>query len=125
MLLLACLLVGACVPSTGSSDPTIDAVTPEGAPAESPAWIDELITEFQNAPVGNPPQAIYRYQYDGQTVYYIPAKCCDIPSILYDATGVEICLPSGGMTGRGDGRCPDFNDTKSDETLIWMDSRTR
>jgi hypothetical protein len=125
LLFLAFVLLAACSPAAESETPaphTPQLATPT---AENPAWVDELIADFQDAPVGNPPQSIYRYQYNGETVYYVPPQCCDIPSILYDAQGVEICLPSGGMVGRGDGRCPDFGTEKSDELLIWQDSRSR
>jgi hypothetical protein len=91
----------------------------------NPEWVDQLIEAFQNEPVGNPPQSIWRYEYNGQVVYYVPAQCCDMFSSLYDADGNVICAPNGGIAGTGDGRCPDFNSQRSQETLIWEDPRQR
>ncbi len=91
----------------------------------NPAWVDQLIKKFEGQQVGNPPLSIWKYEYNGQTVYYVPAHCCDIPSSVYDAAGNEICEPDGGLTGKGDGKCPDFFDKRSNEQLIWKDSRTK
>ncbi|MFZ1390029.1 MAG: hypothetical protein WAS23_00425 [Dokdonella sp.] len=92
-------------------------------PAAQPAWVDTLIATFQAAPVANPPRRIVHYRYRDQRVYYVPATCCDRPSVLYDANGGVLCAPDGGMTGRGDGRCADFHDQRSEESLIWSDPR--
>ena len=91
----------------------------------NPTWVDQLIAQFEREPVGNPPQSIWRYEYNGKVVYYVPAQCCDMRSTLYDADGKVICAPSGGITGRGDLRCPDFQAKRTGETLIWQDARTR
>jgi hypothetical protein len=93
--------------------------------SNNPTWVDELIAKFQSDPVGNPPQSIYKYEYEGQTVYYVPPQCCDQFSELYDANGSIICAPDGGLTGSGDNRCPDFFNESTNESLIWNDSRTK
>jgi hypothetical protein len=92
--------------------------------ADNPAWVDQLIKQFQSEPVGNPPRSIWRYEYNGQVVYYIPAQCCDQYSILLDAQKNGLCAPDGGFTGGGDGKCPDFFTTRTNEQLIWQDERT-
>jgi len=92
---------------------------------DNPAWIDRMIERFQKEPAGNPPQSIWRYEYEGATVYYIPAQCCDQFSALYDRGGHIICAPDGGITGSGDGRCPDFFSKRTNEKLIWKDPRSR
>ena len=92
---------------------------------ENPIWVEKLIIQFQNKPVGNPPQSIWRYEYNRQTVYYVPPQCCDQPSTLYDANGNIICAPDGGFSGRGDGRCPDFFTNRTNEYLVWKDPRSR
>jgi len=97
--------------------------TPTQSP--NPEWVDQLARKFAREPVGNPPQSIWRYEYNGQVVYYVPAQCCDMFSTLYDADGTEICAPNGGITGTGDGRCKDFMSQKTGEQLIWQDPRTR
>ena len=90
----------------------------------NPAWVDRLIKKFESQPIGNPPQSIWSYEYQGRTVYYIPAQCCDQYSRLYNTKGKQICAPDGGLTGSGDGKCTDFMSKRSNEHLIWKDSRT-
>lgn len=109
VILAAILILAGCSPAT---------------PSENPKWVDQRVKEFQGAPVGNPPQSIWRYAYNGQVVYYVPAQCCDMFSTLYDADGNVICAPDGGLTGAGDGRCADFMSQKTQEQLIWQDPRT-
>jgi hypothetical protein len=91
----------------------------------NPAWVDQLIKQVESDPVGNPPLSIWRYEYNGQVVYYIPAQCCDQYSTLFDAQGNVLCAPDGGFIGGGDGRCPNFFRQRTDEQLIWQDARTR
>ncbi len=92
-----------------------------GAPAAP--WLAELIQHLQQAAPTNPPAKIYRYTYHQQEVYYLAARCCDVPGKVYDALGNVLCEPSGGITGKGDGRCPDFVAQRENETLIWEDKR--
>jgi Domain of unknown function (DUF6970) len=91
----------------------------------NPAWVDELIQKFTSDPVANPPLSIWKYEYNGQAVYFVPAHCCDITSVLYNSEGTKLCAPDGGIAGRGDGKCSDFFDKRSNEQLIWQDNRTR
>jgi hypothetical protein len=74
-------------------------------------------------PVANPPASITAFTYRDETVYFLPSRCCDIPSVLYDVNGVVLCAPDGGITGQGDGRCQDFMTARRDERLIWVDPR--
>jgi hypothetical protein len=94
-------------------------------PDGSPKWLQDMVTTFQKDPAGNPPQSIRQYEYNGQTVYYVPPQCCDQFSKLYDASGTVICAPDGGFTGQGDGRCPDFFQLRTKEKLIWEDPRSQ
>jgi len=90
----------------------------------NPAWLDKLIQKFESDPVGNPPLSVWKYDYKGQVVYFVPAHCCDITSLVYDAEGTILCSPDGGITGKGDGKCSDFFDQRTNEQLIWQDTRT-
>ena len=110
------LIIILLIASTGCSQTTQQ---------ENPEWVDKLINQYQNEPVGNPPQSIWRYEYKGQIVYFIPQQCCDMYSILFDANGNELCAPDGGFDGKGDGKCPDFFEERTDELLVWKDTRTR
>ncbi|PVY40462.1 DUF6970 domain-containing protein [Pontibacter virosus] len=86
-------------------------------------WLSELIRELEQEDVANPPAKVYRYTYNEQEVYYLTSRCCDIPSKVYDTEGNLLCEPEGGITGQGDGRCADFLDARTNETLIWEDKR--
>ena len=90
---------------------------------ENSNWIDRLIVHFENEPVGNPPQSIWQYEYKGDVVYYIPAQCCDMYSILLSSDSTVLCAPDGGLIGTGDGRCVDFFDASTNKKLIWEDMR--
>lgn len=69
-----------------------------------PHWVQQKIQAYQHSA----PEISARIaEYQGKTVYYIPPKCCDIPSELYDENGKLICYPDGGFVG-GDGKCPGF-----------------
>ncbi len=93
-------------------------------PQGTPEWLQALIARIEAEPVTTPPSAIYSYRYRGDTVYFRISRCCDIRSVLYDANGAILCEPDGGIDGGGDGRCPDFFSTRSEERLVWQDPRT-
>jgi hypothetical protein len=100
------------------------ACAPTVPPSDSPAWLTKLIADLEAQPVENPPAHIARYSYKGQTVYYLPSHCCDVRSTVFNAAGSVICSADGGMTGKGDGRCPDFFAERRDEEIIWRDTRS-
>jgi hypothetical protein len=108
-------LISAIILLVGCSQPT---------QSVNPAWVDKLIQQFESEQVGNPAQSIWSYEYNGQVVYYIPPQCCDQYSTLYDTSGSVICAPDGGFTGAGDGKCPDFLSKRTNELMIWQDTRT-
>jgi hypothetical protein len=108
-LFLAASLGAAC--ATGRS------VGPE------PEWLTTLVHNLESQPVANPPAFIARYDYGGRVVYYLPPRCCDIPSNVYTADGTIICHADGGFNGSGDGRCPDFLSARKNEKIVWRDAR--
>ncbi|MHC2993269.1 hypothetical protein OB13_17390 [Pontibacter sp. HJ8] len=85
--------------------------------------MEAKIKKLKQEGVRNPPASVWQYQYNGQTVYYIPPHCCDAPGILFDANCNYICSPDGGFTGQGDGKCNDFFEKRTNEKLIWQDDR--
>jgi hypothetical protein len=93
------------------------------APGALPPFVRQLIAQQESAPKKNPPGSILEYRYRGQVVYYVPPSCCDVPGELYAVDGHVICEPDGGMTGGGDGKCPDFFATRTQERLVWADKR--
>ena len=93
--------------------------------ADIPQWLADLISKLENEPVANPPLSITQFDYQDQTVYFVPQRCCNIFSDLYDADGNIIGHPDGGIAGQGDGRVPDFFEERRNERLLWEDQRTR
>lgn len=88
-----------------------------------PLCIEQQIEAISKQPVRNPPGSMWQYTYKGQTTYYIPSFCCDYYSTLLDDKCNTLCAPDGGATGEGDGKCPDFFSTRTNEKLIWQDDR--
>jgi hypothetical protein len=88
-----------------------------------PPCIQDKIEAISQQPRYNPPATVYRYLYADKYVYLFSSDCCDQFNYLYDKDCNVICAPSGGITGRGDNRCPNFKAMASDETLVWKDDR--
>lgn len=88
-----------------------------------PVCLNDLVAQFKKEKVQNPPRKIYSYTYQGKTVYYVPAICCDFFSDLYDSNCKLIGHPDGGFTGKGDGKMPDFFSVRTNEVLVWEDKR--
>ena len=89
-----------------------------------PDCINAKIEVLKGQPKGNPAYSVYQYDYNGRKVYYFPPQCCDQYSDLYDDHCNLICYPDGGLlNGSGNANCPDFFTTRSNEVLVWKDSR--
>ncbi len=108
---------------TPSPEPRPPTETPTPPVAVLPESIADLISRLSHEPVSDPPSAIFRYEYKGQAVYYLPPRCCDQFSDLYDAAGNLLGHPDGGITGRGDGKFPDFFQERKNERAVWQDAR--
>jgi hypothetical protein len=88
-----------------------------------PLWLKERIAAILAERKRNPVIRILQYQYEGQTVYYQSAPCCDQYSQVFDTKGNLLCQPDGGITGKGDGKCRYFEKRKTNEKLVWQDPR--
>ncbi|WP_223827711.1 DUF6970 domain-containing protein [Hymenobacter armeniacus] len=116
---------GPATPAPTSAN-TVDPVPARVAESDTtarPRWLKDRIAAVLAERKRNPITRILRYRYGGQTVYYISAPCCDQYSNVFDTKGKLICQPDGGITGKGDGKCPDFDKNKTDEKLVWQDPR--
>ena len=108
--------------STNTVDP-VNRYVAESDVTARPPWLKARIAAVLAERKRNPITRILRYDYDGKIVYYISAPCCDQYSDVFDTKGKLICHPDGGITGKGDGQCPDFEKRKSNEKLVWQDPR--
>ena len=91
----------------------------------TPECVVQKVNEISQEDVWNPPARVYSYFYGGKKVYFIPQRCCDIPSQLFDENCNTLCAPDGGFSGKGDGACPDFFSSRTGEQLIWEDKREK
>lgn len=82
----------------------------------------EILRRMPGYSVEAPPPFLVRYDYRGERVYFVPAVGGrDLMSRLYDARGDLICRPDGGIDGRGDGRCPDFFDARTNRRDLLLE----
>lgn len=89
-----------------------------------PEFLEQLTADFEAEDQSESPGSIWRYEYKGAIVYYIPpSPCCDRLSTLYDESGEILCSPDGGITGDGNGGCADFFESRSAEFRVWTDAR--
>jgi Domain of unknown function (DUF6970) len=88
-----------------------------------PKWLADLVQGLKEKPVANPPASVTRYRYKGRTVFYVPPRAGDVPSVLYDEDGRVVGRPDGGYMGVGDGKLLDFFDERTDEEVVWQDDR--
>lgn len=89
---------------------------------DAPNCVQNEIKKIKIEEVRNPPAQVWKWEADGQTYYYITSDCCDQYNYLYNNNCDVICAPDGGITGLGDGNCPDFKEP-IEKTLIWKDNR--
>ena len=73
--------------------------------------LQKIIDEENKRTPPDGPLQITEYLYNDKTYYLFTAPCCDQFNTLYDDSCRMICAPTGGFTGRGDGKCPDFSKT--------------
>ncbi len=87
-----------------------------------PACVQQLIDEASRQTPPTTPLRVDEYSYKGKKVYLFTADCCDFYNIAYDESCKRICAPSGGFTGGGDRKCPDFDSTAKLVKEIWRQS---
>lgn len=89
-----------------------------------PSWVKDLIAGQEKEAVANPPAELSKCIYKDKIVYYLPPRCCDISSVLYDENGNYLCSPDGGITAGGDGKCGDFYEERKNCEVVWTDHRS-
>ena len=88
-----------------------------------PACIQQKIDTIKKEPKWNPPTEVNEYIYEGKQVFLFSSPCCDQYNNLYDKDCNLICAPSGGYTGKGDNKCPEFSSKAKHIRLLWKDDR--
>ena len=69
------------------------------------------------------PQQIWQLTYEGKPAFYLVEPCCDRMNTLHDAAGYARCAPPGGVSGKGDGRCPAPLPPSDQMRLVWERAR--
>lgn len=88
-------------------------------PTKDIPWLRDKVKALEQDKERNENVEIYRYDYRNRTVFWITGYGADRPSELYECDGEKVCEPDGGLTGRGDGKCPDFFQRREHETVVW------
>lgn len=86
---------------------------------ENNNWLEDLITAAENGTDTSRTQAIWSYEYNGQTVYYISEYFGWGYNHVYDSTGIALGAPDGGWRNGGDGNLTNFFETATNKTLVW------
>src|SRR5438128_830274 len=94
-------------------------IASSSAKPEIPACIQKMIEGFHATPRFSPYIRIDQYLYRGKLTYFATSSCCDRFNPLFDGECNQICAPSGGFIGRGDGKCTDFDETATKVGNIW------
>jgi hypothetical protein len=103
--------------------PFLAASTCKKAQKAVPDCIQQKIDDIKAQPKWNPPAEVNEYEYNGERVFLFSSNCCDQFNVAYDKNCTAICAPSGGFTGKGDGKCKDFMQKAKLIRLIWKDER--
>ena len=137
--LLAALMLAACTggPSTApapSTPPSSTAPLPpapvfpapapppvaqQPAPTVVPMPLPPLLHKRTQSALRLQPQQIYTLNYEGKRAFYVVEGCCDRMNTLHDAAGYAQCAPTGGITGKGDRRCPAPLPPRDQMQLVW------
>ena len=67
----------------------------------------------------NEPEVVTEYYYKGQPVFYLTMPCCDQFNTVFDGDCNYLGAPDGGITGKGDGKLPDFFANATDKKVVW------
>ena len=130
LALCAALLAGCAVDRIARGEaaplaPADESDRPSAAPTTRaevvglPEWLRIRLADYDAQPGPAAPQAVYALRYGAGLAYYVQAGCCDQLDPLIDARGVILCHPTGGFTGRGDGRCPQALPATSERREVW------
>ena len=88
-----------------------------------PSCIQQRIDSIKKLSRWNPPAQVNEYRYNSKRVFLFTSDCCDFYDPLYDSACNYIGAPHGGFSGKGDGKCPDFDQAAKHVKLVWKDER--
>lgn len=144
--LLAAVMLAACTggpskapsPNTSSTSPGSSATLPPAplypapapppiaqpsAPTVVPVPLPPLLQKRTQSAQRLQPQQIWSLNYEGKAAFYVIEGCCDRMNTLHDGAGYARCAPTGGLTGKGDRRCPAPLPPREQMRLVWEQAR--
>ena len=101
------------------SDRASSAPSPRVEVPGLPVWLRIRLADYDAQAGSAAPRAVFEVPHGGGVAYYVLAGCCDQLDPLVDANGVLLCHPSGGYTGRGDGKCPGALPPAAQRREVW------
>lgn len=84
-----------------------------------PECVEETIKQIGKQSLDRGPLQVEEYLFQNKTVYLFTSPCCDQYNFLYDENCKLICAPTGGFTGKGDEKCPDFVKDAKLVKIVW------
>ncbi|MDZ7796877.1 MAG: hypothetical protein U5N56_07475 [Candidatus Marinimicrobia bacterium] len=91
-----------------------------GNDGDIPSWLQDRITLAETGEDSTYAQAVWRYEYDGEDVYYINTMLWYDYNYVCDEEGNLLGAPDGGWQNAGDGALQDFFSGCRNDTLIWV-----
>ncbi len=80
-----------------------------------PSCLETKIKSMAENPSEGPPQSITRYHYEGRTVYYMVAPCCDKFNIVFDSACTILGYPMADLPEKVMARCRVFTTKRQTE----------
>mgnify|MGYP000111889087 CR=1 FL=1 len=125
ILPLSFLLAVSCG-NTRKGNQTLPVVTETNTPSSPikvieniPSCLAEQLNKIQAKQYDSPPVSSDEYESNGRKVCLFTSECCDQYDILFDESCKGFCAPSGGITGKGDGKCTEFKQNAKLNRNIW------
>jgi hypothetical protein len=96
------------------------------AAACSDSRAQPLIDALLSTPKANPGGEVWRYNWEGRTVFLTKSFRPDDYVKVYEIDNNAlryVGAPSGGITGKGDGKCANFSAQATEGCQVWHDPR--
>ena len=88
-----------------------------------PSCLQDRIDMLKAFPPATPRASLEAFHYQGRRVYYLPPAGFDDFGLVVDEHCNTVCAPDGGISGGGDGTCPEFFLQARPDGTVWTDER--
>lgn len=118
-----CLGMVQCQKDSVKPDAKADSDLPQAC---TDSHAQPLIDELLRTPKANPAGEVWLYQWQGQPAFLVKSFRPDDFIKVYNLNNNQLRYagaPSGGISGKGDGKCPTFAAEATGGCLLWRDPR--